>query len=238
MNQISWLDPYQLTFPQPSEALQDPNGLLAAGGDLTPERLLLAYRSGIFPWYEEAQPILWWSPNPRTVLFPEDLYISRSLHKRLRAGEFDVRLDTDFAAVVERCSEPRDDTEGTWITSDMKRAYLRMYRLGYAHSIETWKGDRLVGGLYGVGIGRMFFGESMFHLVSDASKVALAYLCRLMIQNGCPLIDCQVENSHLLSMGATAIPREEFERYLGQYCDADDGQSIPWADLPSRLGPW
>lgn len=237
MNHISWLDPRQLDFPAVDSALPDPDGLLAAGGDLSPERLLLAYRSGIFPWYEEGQPILWWSPDPRSVLFPEDLKITRSLRKRLRSNRYEMRLDTEFEQVVEYCSAPRDYTDGTWITDDMKDAYILLHKLGYAHSIEAFENDRLVGGLYGVGIGRLFFGESMFHHATDASKVALAWLCRLMLKHRGPLIDCQVESPHLVSLGATRMPRRDFTHYLEKYC-APDVQSIPWQDLPSNLGEW
>lgn len=228
MTGIGWLDPDRLEFPPLYQALDDPNGLLAAGGDLSPQRLILAYRSGIFPWYEENQPILWWSPNPRAVLFPEEFRISRSLRRQLRRNVFDVRINTAFADVVEACSGPRDNQYGTWITAEMKAAYQRLHVLGYAHSFEAWQQDRLVGGLYGVAIGRLFFGESMFHLVTDASKVALAWLCRLMSQHDCPMIDCQVETDHLLSLGARMIDRNEFVRWLDEYCYPLDG---PWRDL-------
>lgn len=237
MKQIAWLDPSELGFPQLEDALHDPNGLLAAGGDLSPERLLLAYRSGIFPWYEEGQPILWWSPDPRCVLFPVDIRISRSLRKKLQSNRFEVRLNTSFDDVLHHCAMPRRDSAGTWITGEMQRAYERLHQLGYAHSIEVFEDDEMVGGLYGVSTGRMFFGESMFHEVTDASKIALAHLCRLMIRLECPLIDCQVENDHLLSLGATALSRAEFHRYVAHY-GSDRVTPIDWRELPSVLPPW
>jgi len=237
MNKISWLDPLEVDFPSIHEALDEPNGLIAAGGDLSPERLLLAYRRGIFPWYEQGQPILRWSPNPRAVLFPEALKISRSLRKTLNRRTFEVKLDTAFDEVLQRCSEPREYTAGTWITLEMKLAYERLHRLGFAHSIECFHDGELVGGLYGVGLGRMFFGESMFHRMTDASKVALAYLCRLMRQERGPLIDCQIPNDHLMSLGAAEMERAEFERYLSHYT-ATDEEAIDWTRLPSDLGPW
>lgn len=234
MNQIAWLDPASLEFPPVDQALTDPDGLLAAGGDLSPERLLLAYRSGIFPWYEDGQPILWWSPDPRAVLFPEEVRITRSLRRKLLSGRFEVRLNTAFGDVLDACSGPRDYSAGTWITNEMKAAYQRLHAMGYAHSLETWEDGELVGGLYGVGIGQMFFGESMFHHVTDASKVALAWLCRLMMRSQCPLIDCQVENDHLLSLGARRVSRAEFGTYLARY--ASDVTPIAWRDTPSA--PW
>lgn len=235
MSGIGWLDPSRLEFPPLSRALEDPNGLLAAGGDLSPERLLLAYRSGIFPWYEDNQPILWWSPNPRAVLFPEELKISRSLRRRLQRNEFDVRINTAFSDVVEACSGPRDDQYGTWITDEMKVAYQRLHSLGHAHSFEAWQNGRLVGGLYGVSVGRVFFGESMFHHVTDASKASLAWLCRLMLEHDCPLIDCQVETTHLMTMGARTIARKAFVGWLDEHCSPVAG---PWSELPSRSGAW
>lgn len=236
-NRIPWLDSESPYFPPLSEALTEPNGLLAAGGDLSVPRLLLAYRSGIFPWYEEGQPILWWSPDPRMVLFPNEIRISRSLGKRLRGGTFDVTLNARFDEVVEHCSKPRDYGGGTWITDAMKSAYSTLHHIGYAHSIETWFEGQLVGGLYGVGIGKLFFGESMFHTKTDASKVALAWLARLMIDHDGPLIDCQMENPHLLSLGARGIPRAEFEVFLKRDGETTDSP-IRWQDLPSNLGPW
>jgi leucyl/phenylalanyl-tRNA--protein transferase len=198
-------------------ALKEPGGLLAAGGDLSPQRLLAAYRLGIFPWYNEAEPILWWSPDPRMVLFPTQIKLSRSLRKALRRGHFEVRLDTAFAQVVRACAEPRAGQDGTWITREMREAYERLHELGYAHSVESWQEGRLVGGLYGVAIGRAFYGESMFTRVTDASKVALAHLCRYLEHNGFAVIDCQMVTRHLASLGARPIARSRFVQGLAEW---------------------
>ena len=207
---IPWL-PAEPVFPPVSRALRDPNGLLAAGGDLSPQRLLAAYRQGIFPWYSAGEPILWWSPDPRMVLFPEALKISRSLAKTLRNADYQVKLDTAFDAVIAACAAtPRPGQHGTWITAEMKIAYRRLHALGYAHSVETWRDGRLIGGLYGVAIGRAFFGESMFSLERDASKIALAHLCRYLCVHNFGMIDCQMETAHLHSLGARPMPREAF----------------------------
>jgi leucyl/phenylalanyl-tRNA--protein transferase len=192
------------------QALRDPNGLLAAGDDLSTGRLLQAYERGIFPWFSEGDPVLWWSPDPRMVLGTDGLRVSRSLRKTLRAGRFRVTADTAFPLVMAACAEPRPDQDGTWITRDVFEAYCALARLGVAHSIETWEGDALVGGLYGVAIGRMFFGESMFARRSDASKVALVHGVRQLRRWGFPLIDCQMTTSHLASLGAREIRRAEF----------------------------
>jgi len=202
-------------FPDVEYALAHPNGLLAVGGDLSPERLLCAYRRGIFPWFSEGQPILWWCPDPRVVLFPAELKVPRSLRKRLRNAGFEVTWDRAFRAVIEGCAAPRPEQEGTWITPEMERAYLRLHELGHARSIEVWRDGELAGGLYGVAMGRVFFGESMFTRVRDASKVALAHLCRDEFE----LIDCQVPTDHLFRMGAVSIPRRRFVRLLDQLCD-------------------
>lgn len=202
-------------FPPVEQALEDPNGLLAIGGDLKPDRLLTAYRQGIFPWYGEGQPILWWSPAPRMVLFPPELKVSRSLRKRLRQQNYEVRFNTAFRMVMEACAKtPRPDQDGTWITPEMIDAYVRLHELGYAVSAETWIDGTLAGGLYGIRIGRMFFGESMFHRVSDASKIAFVHLVRELEAQGCRLIDCQMHTSHLASLGGREIPRHEFCRLL------------------------
>lgn len=206
-------------FPPVELALQAPNGLLAAGGDLSPERLLAAYREGVFPWFGEDDPILWWSPDPRMVLYAGEVHVSRSLRKAIKAQRFRITLDTAFQSVVRGCAEARRDHEGTWITPEMEDAYVRLAELGYAHSVEAWQGDSLVGGLYGVAVGRMFFGESMFTRVSDASKVALVSLARQLERWQMPLIDCQMSTSHLASLGAREIPRAGFVgevRYLVQ----------------------
>jgi leucyl/phenylalanyl-tRNA--protein transferase len=218
---IPWLAD-SAEFPPVERALDDPNGLLAAGGALTPEWLLAAYRRGIFPWYSGDQPILWWSPDPRLVLIPAQIKISRSLAKTLRQQRFEVRFDTAFAAVVKACAQPREPSGGTWITPAMQAAYLRMHEIGYAHSVETWCGDELVGGLYGIELGRAFFGESMFSRRSDASKVALAHLARHLESRGFAMIDCQMTTPHLLSLGAREMPRRAFCEHLATLTSADD----------------
>ncbi len=207
---ISWLTP-DLDFPSVEHALKEPNGLLAAGGDLSPQRLLAAYRRGIFPWYSPGEPILWWSPDPRMVLFPGEIRITRSLAKTLRNADYSVRLDSAFGRVIAACaSTPREGQNGTWITAEMQAAYARLHALGHAHSVETWQGGRLVGGLYGVAIGRAFCGESMFSHVTDASKIALVHLCRYLASHGFGIIDCQMETPHLTSLGAHPMPRDDY----------------------------
>lgn len=198
-------------FPDPEQALDDPNGLLALGGDLSPRRLLAAYRRGIFPWYEDGQPIMWWSPDPRAVLLPGELHISRSLRRTLRSGRFMVSTDRDFAGVIAACAGLRA-AQGTWITADMQGAYRQLHELGHAHSIETWLGDRLVGGVYGIAIGGVFFGESMFSTETDASKVALAALMQQLTGRGFRLLDCQLETPHLNSLGSRLMARRDFVR--------------------------
>ncbi len=207
------LDKNNLACPDIDHALENPNGLLAVGGDLSSERLIAAYRMGIFPWYEEDQPLLWWSPDPRCVIDPSTFRASRSLARRIAKEEFETRIDHDFAAVIVACSR-RDVNQSAWITHDMANAYLALHEAGIAHSIECYQGDRLVGGLYGLCIGSLFFGESMFHYATDASKVAFAYLMRLMSDAGSPIVDCQLTNPHLLSLGATEIPRSHFKQIL------------------------
>ena len=210
---IPWLDSGD-PFPEVERALAEPNGLLAAGADLSLPRLLEAYRNGIFPWFGHDQPILWWSPDPRMVLFPAELKVSRSLARTLRNARFEVRADTAFDAVIEGCRQPRRGESGTWITEEMAEAYGTLHRAGFAHSVETWLDDKLVGGLYGVALGRAFFGESMFARVSDASKVALVALTRQLQHWGFGVIDCQMNTAHLASLGAREIPRAEFTRRL------------------------
>jgi leucyl/phenylalanyl-tRNA--protein transferase len=207
-------------FPPASEALTEPNGLLAAGGDLEPERLLAAYKQGIFPWYQDGQPILWWSPDPRAVLWPGGLKVSRSLRKSLRKRGFEFRIDTEFERVVAACAEPRRYGGGTWITAEMAAAYTRLHRLGWAHSFETWAEGRLVGGLYGVAIGRAFFGESMFTRVTDASKVALVRAVDFLKARGTAIIDCQVASAHTHTLGAVDIPRAQFLEVIAECCAA------------------
>jgi leucyl/phenylalanyl-tRNA---protein transferase len=206
---LAWLqanDP----FPPVERALKNPNGLLAAGGELSLERLLEAYRRGVFPWYSGGEPVLWWSPDPRMVLYLSEMKVSRSLAKSVRNKGYEVRIDTDFAAVLDGCA----DREQTWLGSDMRRAYLRLHRAGYAHSFETWLGPDLVGGLYGVALGRMFYGESMFSRATDASKVALVHLAGELRARNFPLIDCQMHTPLLASFGAREIPRRSFLREL------------------------
>ena len=206
---IPWLgenDP----FPPVEGALRDPNGLLAAGGDLSPRRLLDAYVRGIFPWFGEDDPVLWWSPDPRTILRLHELHVSRSLRRTIRSGRYTVTLDMAFDQVMAGCAAPRGDEAGTWITAEMTEAYQQLAVMGYAHSVETWSDGRLVGGLYGVAVGCMFFGESMFSWRSDASKVALAGLVGQLRRWGFELIDCQMATAHLASLGAREIPRAEF----------------------------
>src|SRR6478736_424746 len=213
---IPWLTS-TASFPPLHTALNEPNGLLAAGGDLSPARLLAAYRHGIFPWYSEGQPILWWSPDPRMVLYVSEFRASRSLAKRIRRHDYEVRIDTAFDAVIEACAgAPRDEQNGTWITGEMSRAYRCLHALRYAHSVEAWREGELVGGLYGLALGKVFFGESMFSYESDASKVALAALVTLSARRGIPMIDCQQETEHLASMGARPIPRREFALALAE----------------------
>ena len=204
--------PKTYTFP-PLEAAS-PEGLLAVGGDLNPDRLLSAYRQGIFPWYSDDQPILWWSPDPRAVLYPSKLHISKSLRKSLRTRGFEVSADRAFALVIAACAESRNRGEGTWITSGMQDAYCALHRMGYAHSVETWHNGELVGGLYGLAIGKAFFGESMFSRVTDASKTALVGLATSLAAEGYRFIDCQVVSEHLTSLGAEATPRDRFASEL------------------------
>ncbi|KAF1722733.1 leucyl/phenylalanyl-tRNA--protein transferase [Pseudoxanthomonas wuyuanensis] len=198
-------------FPSPEHALRDPDGLLAIGGDLSPQRLLNAYRAGIFPWFSEGQPPLWWSPDPRIVFRTDGVHLSSRFRRWLRGCDWRIRADSAFADVVAACAHsPRPGQDGTWITAGMQRAYCELHRLGYAHSVEVFDGERLVGGIYGVAIGRMFFGESMFSAASGGSKTALSALARRLAGWGWPLIDAQVENPHLLSLGAESWPRSRF----------------------------
>ena len=210
---IPWLglrDP----FPPVEQALVEPNGLLAAGGDLSPARLLDAYARGIFPWFHDEDPVLWWSPDPRMVLLPRELHLSRSLRRTIRSQEFTVTFDRAFQAVMEGCAGPRDKQDGTWITADMMRAYTRMAELGHAHSVEAWADGELAGGLYGVAVGRIFYGESMFTRRSNASKVAVSWLARQLDRWQFELIDCQMSTEHLASLGAREVPRADFLRRL------------------------
>lgn len=216
-------------FPPVDSALTEPNGLLAMGGDLSPERLISAYRQGIFPWYTADQPILWWSPDPRCVLYPDQLKISRSLRKTLNSKKFTVTYDQAFDQVVAGCRAPRIYEASTWITDPMANAYGELHRLGYAHSVETWLEGKLVGGLYGLSMGKLFFGESMFSCVNDASKVAFVYLVKNLERYDFPFIDCQLPNDHLISLGASSIPRVLFRTYLETYLNQPmQPEKNPW----------
>lgn len=226
---IPWLRPEgpAADFPPVESALNDPNGLLCAGGDLSTERLLAAYRRGIFPWYAPGQPILWWSPDPRAVLRPSEFHVSRSLARAMRSRGFALSIDTAYADVVAYCGDRALRPEGTWITPAMHDAYVRLHELGHGHSVEVWLGTRLVGGIYGVALGRVFFGESMFSLARDASKVAMARLVAELIGRGFELLDCQIPSAHLASLGVRAIPRRQFVALLQQ-----------WVDEPAPVGSW
>ena len=228
MSRIHWIRPEDPpdSFPAPETALREPNGLLAAGGDLSTERLLAAYRRGIFPWYERSEPVLWWSPDPRCVFVPGEVHVSRRLARLLRQERFEVRLDTAFTAVLDGCAGPRAYGDGTWITRAMHAAYQRLHALGHAHSIEAWRDGELAGGLYGVAIGEVFFGESMFSAERDASKVVLAHLSRWLEIHGFALIDCQVRSAHLVRMGAVMLPRREFLDVLEARCTARVSEDV------------
>ena len=233
---IPWL-PREPQFPPVESALTEPDGLLAAGGDLRPERLLAAYRQGIFPWYSPGDPILWWSPDPRMVLRPDELHITRSLAKTLRNKPWQVTLDSRFAEVIAACAAtPREGQAGTWISAEMRAAYCRLHELGYAHSVEVAIDGQLVGGLYGIAIGRAFYGESMFSWRSDASKVALAHLCRFLAAHEFGIIDCQMKTSHLASLGASPIRRRDFIAELDRLTRAD-GLAGRWP-AAGAAGAW
>ncbi|MGG7054467.1 leucyl/phenylalanyl-tRNA--protein transferase [Nitrosomonas sp. ANs5] len=214
-------------FPPLEHALAKPNGLLAAGGDLSPERLLSAYRRGIFPWFNDGEPILWWSPDPRMVLFPHELRISRSLHQTLKKKHYEIRTDHAFSSVIRACAAPRRKQDGTWIHNEMIAAYSALHHQGIAHSVETWIGGELAGGLYGVAIGQMFFGESMFSRVTDASKIALVHLVKQLANWNFGLIDCQMKTAHLASMGAREIPRSSFVQRLNERI-SEPGRNGRW----------
>ena len=223
---IRWLQPGH-PFPPVTEALAEPNGLLAAGGELSPACLIDAYRHGIFPWFSADQPVLWWSPDPRMVLMPDELKIARSLAKVLRHRAYEARADTAFERVITACAAPRATQDGTWLGADMIDAYCTLHERGMAHSIEIWIDDELAGGLYGVALGRMFYGESMFTRVPDASKIALVHLARQLARWRFRMIDCQMHTPHLASMGAREIPRTGFMRILQE--------QVNYSPVP---GPW
>jgi len=218
---IPWLRAHD-PFPALERALVEPNGLLAAGGSLDPSSLVRAYRAGIFPWSSEGEPLLWWSPDPRMVLFVEDFRISRSLRRRVRERRYELRVDTACAEVIRECAAPRDGQGGTWITHGVLEAYGELHRRGYVHSVEAWRDGNLVGGLYGVALGRVFFGESMFARETDASKVALVHLVGLLKEQGVPMVDCQQETAHLQSFGARPIPRTGFAALLAELIHSND----------------
>ncbi|MRI34347.1 leucyl/phenylalanyl-tRNA--protein transferase [Endozoicomonas sp. OPT23] len=215
---IHILDQHNIQFPPVTDALEKPDGLLAMGGNLTIDTLLEAYQRGIFPWYNEGEPLLWWSPDPRMVIAPNEVYISSSMKRLLKKKTYKVTFDSAFRDVIDACSEPRSGQAGTWITEEMKQAYCQLHKAGYAHSVEVWKQDQLVGGLYGVAIDQVFFGESMFSRASNTSKLAMIHLCGELVNREYQLIDCQVPSSHLESLGAKLMHRETFIKHLNDYC--------------------
>lgn len=236
MIRLPFLDPAQTDdFPPVGRALAQPDGLLAAGGDLSPQRLLAAYRRGIFPWYSDDEPILWWSPAMRTVFDTARPHVPRRLARWLRGCEWEVRVDSAFSRVIRACAAPRARERGTWIGATMIEAYERLHGLGHAHSIEVWDGECLVGGVYGVAIGCMFFGESMFSAAPNGSKVALLALCRLLDGWNCPLLDAQVASPHLFTLGARQMPREAFCRDVARLADSPDRGA--WRAGPIRIEP-
>lgn len=233
---IPWLSPQNLDFPPVEYAMDEPNGLLAAGGDLNPDRILAAYRQGIFPWFNPGDPILWWSPNPRTVIFPETHHVSKSLRKTLRKGVYRVTFDRAFVQVMQGCAAPRNYANGTWISEAIIASYTELHRRGFCHSVEVWLGDELVGGLYGMALGKVFFGESMFSRADNASKVGFTYLVRTLRDWGFQLIDCQVANEHLFSLGAKEIPREDFQELLLNFTNLASNYPQTWSNI--ALAPW
>lgn len=237
MSELKWLsrDDGPESLPDPADALREPNGLLAAGGSLEPDWLLAGYRRGIFPWFESGQPILWWSPDPRTVLKPDELRVSRSLRRRINRNEFRVTADTDFAGVITGCAEPRSYTDSTWITPEMRSAYVALHALGWAHSFESWVDGSLAGGLYGIAIGRVFFGESMFAKRSDASKVAFFHALRYLSKRGIELVDCQLPSAHLSRLGARSLPRADFLTELARLTESPGTPGSYRDDFVSRV---
>ena len=230
---IPWLNPTSTEFPPVEMALDEPNGLLVAGGDLSVARLLAAYKLGIFPWYNENDPILWWSPDPRSVINPAELHISKSLKKLLRKNDFSLSCDSAFKQVIQQCSKPRNYTDETWINDEMTAAYCELHKAGYAHSVEIWQNHKLVGGLYGIAIGCVFFGESMFSEQSNASKFAFVHLAQALNQCGFELLDCQIQSAHLDSLGATDISRSKFIQRLKQLTKQQP-TACPWEILNSH----
>ena len=237
MNSVSWLSRDKFHFPDIEHALQEPNGLLAVGGDLSIERLLSAYQRGIFPWYEDNQPILWWSPDPRCIIDPRTFTPGRSLSKRLKRNDYEIHVDRDFISVIRHCSQ-RPETNGsrakndTWLTTEMIDAYIRLHQAGFAHSVECWIDGILAGGLYGISLGNLFFGESMFHHVTDASKISFAWLMSLMSEADSAMVDCQIANPHLVSLGCKEVPRQLFRQLLDQGLAKTE---IDWKLLAGRV---
>lgn len=227
MHPISWLSEHDLRFPPIEQALPEPDGLLAVGGDLSPERLMAAYYEGIFPWYEAGGPIIWWSPDPRMVMAPRDVHLSRSLRRHIRRQSFNITMDSAFPEVIRQCAGLRQYREGTWITPEMQQAYITLHERGHAHSVEIWQDGELAGGLYGISIGPLFFGESMFALRDNASKVAFLALARQLDAWNFRLIDCQMPTSHLATLGAAPMARSRFKHWLWKY-----------RDQPGHIGPW
>jgi leucyl/phenylalanyl-tRNA--protein transferase len=230
---IAWISPHDPpgSFPDVESAMREPDGLLAAGGDLSAPRLLEAYRRGIFPWFEEGQPILWWSPDPRCVLYPDDYHVSRRLQRDMRRSGSEIRFNMAFDEVIAGCAGPRASQQGTWITADMVSAYRELHDQGWAHSIEVWEDDLIIGGLYGVALGKVFFGESMFSRRSNASKFALFALARILSAQGFEIIDCQVASRHLATLGAVLLPRREFSAIVAASC-ANIAQVPQWPASP------
>ena len=236
-SRVAWLattDPVD-AFPPVELALKEPDGLLAAGGDLSQERLLAAYRSGIFPWYEEGQPILWWSPDPRCVMYPQDFHLSRRLARYARQSSFTLSCNQAFESVIDACAGDRKTQPGTWITTDIKQAFAELHASGWAHSIEIWDQQSLVGGIYGLSIDRVFFGESMFSHRDNASKFAMLGLCSILAQNDFRILDCQVLSQHLVTLGAKLIQRAEFSRDLSEFC-ASGQQFANWPSNVVKIG--
>lgn len=237
MSPIPWLSLTSYEFPPLDNALDEPNGLLAAGGDLHPGRLLAAYKQGIFPWYNPEDPILWWSPQPRTVVFPSQLHISRSLEKWLRKAPYRITFDHAFSEVMHACAAPRDADGGTWINSELIASYTRLHQLGYGHSVEVWQNDTLVGGLYGLAIGKLFFGESMFSRADIASKIGFVHLVQQLQRWEFQLIDCQVASEHLHSLGAEDISRHQFQKMLIHFGKAPRDYPLHWHRVTANYCP-
>ena len=217
MHSLTFLIDPEQNFPDPSLALEEPNGLLAIGGELSPQRLLTAYNNGIFPWYDEQDPVLWWSPDPRAIIIPGQLHVSKSLKKFINKSTWQITVNKAFLSVIENCAAPRPKQEATWITTDIQQAYHQLHLLGHAHSIEVWNDNELIGGLYGIAVGKVFCGESMFHRDTNASKVAMFYLQELLLEFDYALIDTQMMNPHLKSLGAQSISRDDFLELLNEY---------------------